>query len=166
MHLISLDGDLGVKMKLHSLKIKDELQDRQSANPQYLACSVLKKDDLLTTHDTCHTHEKEIPVVHTEEDDAFTDALQEFLSVKDADIYSPKVDTSQSSMIDGMNHSGEFESAEALIHENDLIQGKGIASEIFYEAQGGESLDFVSVAFSMRSSSSPDYHGIDMQVPL
>ncbi|KAJ0034329.1 hypothetical protein Pint_24264 [Pistacia integerrima] len=166
VHLISLDGDLGVKMKLHSLKIKDELQDRQSANPKYLARSVLKKDNLLTAHGTCNTPVKHLSAVHTEEDDAFTDALQEFLSVTDTDIYSPKVDTSQSSMIDGMNYSGEFESAEALIHENDLIQGKSFSSEIFYEAQGGESLDFVSVAFSIRSSSSPDYRGIDMQMSI
>ncbi|XP_044485071.1 uncharacterized protein LOC123210663 isoform X2 [Mangifera indica] len=166
VHLISLDGDLGVKMNLHSLKIKDALQDRQSANQQYLAYSVLKKDDLLTPHGTCDTLEKESSVVHKEEDDTFTDALPEFLTVTEMDVYSPKVDTSPSSMINGMNHSDEFESAEALIHENDLIQGKGISSEIFYEAQGGESSDFVSVAFSMRSSSSPDYQGIDMQMSI
>ncbi|XP_044499300.1 uncharacterized protein LOC123220770 isoform X3 [Mangifera indica] len=166
VHLISLDGDLGIKMKLHSFKVKDELQDSQSTNPHYLACSVLRKDDLLTPDAPFDTHEEEISVAHTEEDDIFTDALQEFLSVTDTDFHTSKADTSQSSMIDGMNHSGEFESAEALIHENDLIQGRGISSEIFYEAQGGESLDFVSVAFSMRSSSSPYYCGIDMQMSV
>ncbi|KAK1591812.1 hypothetical protein Q3G72_014066 [Acer saccharum] len=162
VHIISLDGDLMVKTKLHSLKIKDELQGRHSANPQYLAYSVLKDDNLPTSHVCGDAPEKEVSLVHLEEDDAFTDALPEFMSVTD---HSPKTGMSRSGMKEVCGPS-EFEAAEALFHKDDWVQGKGISSEIFYEAHGGDSLDFVSVTFSMRSSTSPDYDGIDMQMSI
>lgn len=155
MHIISLDGDLTVKMKLHSLKIKDELQGCLSKTPQYLACSVLKNDDLLNSHDACDTPGMDVSMVLLEEDDTFTDALTEFMSVTDADFCSPGAGKDRD----------DFLPSEALIRKHDLIQEKGIASEIFYEAEGDDSLDFVSLIFSTRSYNSPDYDGIDMQVP-
>lgn len=155
MHIISLDGDLTVKMKVHSLKIKDELQGCLSETPQYLACSVLKNDDLLNSHGACDNPEMGVSMVLTEEDDTFTDALPEFMSVTDADFYSPRTGHDPDDCLP----------AEALIHKHDLVLGKGISSEIFYEAEGGDSLDFVSLIFSTRSYNSPDYDGIDMQVP-
>ncbi|KAL5782083.1 hypothetical protein ACOSP7_007112 [Xanthoceras sorbifolium] len=162
VRIISLDGDLTVKTKLHSLKIKDELQGLVSANPQYLAYSVLKDEDLLTSHVRGDASEKETSLVYLEEDDTFTDALPEFMSVTD---YSPRMGISQSGMKE-ISGSGAFESDEALIHKDDWVHGKGISSEIFYEAQGGDSLDFVSVTISTRSSTSPDYDGIDMQMSI
>lgn len=151
MHIISLDGDLTVKMKLHSLKIKDELQGCLSETPQYLACSVLKNDDLLNSQDACDAPEMDVSTVLPEEDDTFTDALTEFMSVTDT---SPGA---------GKDHD-DFLPTEALIRKHDLVQEKGIASEIFYEAEGGDSSDFVSLIFSTRSYNSSDYDGIDMQV--
>ncbi|KAH9684016.1 C2 domain-containing protein [Citrus sinensis] len=153
VHIISLDGDLTVKMKLHSLKIKDELQGCLSETPQYLACSVLKNDDLLNSQDACDAPEMDVSTVLPEEDDTFTDALTEFMSVTDA---SPGA---------GKDHD-DFLPTEALIRKHDLVQEKGIASEIFYEAEGGDSSDFVSLIFSTRSYNSSDYDGIDMQLSI
>ncbi|XP_024958370.1 uncharacterized protein LOC102625672 isoform X2 [Citrus sinensis] len=153
VHIISLDGDLTVKMKLHSLKIKDELQGCLSETPQYLACSVLKNDVLLNSQDACDAPEMDVSTVLPEEDDTFTDALTEFMSVTDA---SPGA---------GKDHD-DFLPTEALIRKHDLVQEKGIASEIFYEAEGGDSSDFVSLIFSTRSYNSSDYDGIDMQLSI
>ena len=144
-----------VKTKLHSLKIKDELQGRLSGNPQYLACSVLKNDSSLESHQTCDPHGNEMCGVHPDDDDTFKDALPEFMSLTDSGALSQYMD---------MKDASGFESAEVLIHEKDLVKGKGLSGEIFYEAQGGDDLDFVSVAFSTGGSGSPVYDGVDTQV--
>lgn len=144
-----------VKTKLHSLKIKDELQGRLSSNPKYLACSVLKNDSSLEFHRTRDPHGNEMSGVHPDDDDTFTDALPEFISLTDSDALSQHMDAKDVS---------GFESTEMLIHEKDLVHGKGLCGEIFYEAQGGDDLDFVSVIFSRSGSSSPVYNGIDTQV--
>lgn len=154
VHMTTLDGDLTAKMKLHSLKIKDELQGRLSTNPQYLACSVLENDGV---------SEKDMSTVLLEDDDNFADALPEFLSSTEG-IVSPKKEISQSGMIRDIGDTSESESSGALICNEKLVQGKGITDEIFYEAEGGDSSDFVSVAFSTRSPTSNGYDGIDMQV--
>ncbi|XVF38939.1 hypothetical protein REPUB_Repub20aG0145800 [Reevesia pubescens] len=138
--IISWGSDLMVKTKLHSLKIKDELQGRLSGNPQYLACSVQKNDSSIESHRTCDPVVNEMSEVHPDDDDTFKDALPEFMSLTDSD--------------------------EVLIHEKDLVQGKGLSGEIFYEAQGGDDLDFVSVTFSKRGSGSPVYDGIDTQMSI
>ncbi|XVE82332.1 hypothetical protein DITRI_Ditri15bG0139900 [Diplodiscus trichospermus] len=155
--MISWGSDLMVKTKLHSLKIKDELQDRLSGNPQYLACSVLKEDSSHESHQTCEPHGNEMSGVHPDEDDTFTDALPEFMSLTDSDTLPEYMDKKDASGV---------ESAGMLIHEKDLVQGKGLSGEIFYEAQGGDDLDFVSVAFSKKGSASPVYDGIDTQMSI
>ncbi|OMO58554.1 Vacuolar protein sorting-associated protein 13 [Corchorus olitorius] len=157
VNLISWESDLLVKTKLHSLKIKDELQGRLSGNEQYLARSVLKNDSSLESHRSCDPHENEMSAVHPDDDDTFTDALQEFISLTESDALSQYMD---------MRDASGFESAEMLIQEKDLIQGKGLSGEIFYEAQGGDDLDFVSVTFSTRGSGSPVYDGIDTQMSI
>ncbi|XP_017974971.1 PREDICTED: uncharacterized protein LOC18603726 [Theobroma cacao] len=157
VNMISLGSDLVVKTKLHSLKINDELQGRLSGNPQYLACSVLKMDSSLQSDRSCDPRGTEMSVVHPDDDDTFKDALPEFMSLTDSDALSQYMD---------MKDASGFESAELLIHEKDLVQGKGLSREIFYEAQGGEDLDFVSVTFSTRGSGSPLYDGIDTQMSI
>ena len=89
-----------------------------------------------------------------EDNDIFKDALPEFASLSDAACGT----TGQN-----VGHA-RFESAEALIQEQDLVIGRGISGEIFYEAEGGDYKDFVSVVFSTRSPSSNDYNGTDTQV--
>ncbi|GKV06822.1 hypothetical protein SLEP1_g18658 [Rubroshorea leprosula] len=148
VHMISCESDLMVKTKLHSLQIKDELQGRLSGNPQYLACSVLKNENLLESPVASESHEKEMSVEHLDDEDTFTDALPEFASLLQ------HVDPDR------------FDPAGALISEEELIQGKGLSGEIFYEAQGGDYLDFVTVTFSSRSSCSPVYNGIDTQMSI
>ncbi|GAV71650.1 DUF946 domain-containing protein/DUF1162 domain-containing protein/Chorein_N domain-containing protein [Cephalotus follicularis] len=166
VHVIRRDGDLTVKMKLHSLKIKDELQGRVSTAPQYLAFSVLKNDQLHASSGYSDFHGGETPVAVPEDEESFTDALADFMSLSDSGIHSPKMDSSHCPTIDTIGHSAGFESAEALLLKADLVQGKGSCGEIFYEAQGADNSDFVCVTFSTRSSSSPDYDGVDTQMSV
>lgn len=71
----------------------------------------------------------------TEEDDTFTDALTDFTPLPDA--------------------------AEAL---NDIGKARGNSGDIFFEAEGIDDSDFVSLTFVRRTPQSPDYDGIDTQV--
>ncbi|KAK8704101.1 hypothetical protein V6N13_047734 [Hibiscus sabdariffa] len=185
--MISSASDLVVKTKLHSLQIKDELQGRLSGSSQYLACSVLKYDSSLESKQTCDLNGSETSGVHLDDgdafkdaskqtcdlngnetsgvhldddyddDDAFKDALPEFISLTDSDTLSQYMDM--------MDASG-FEQDEMIIHEKDLMQGKGLSGEIFYDAQGGDDLDFVSVTFSKKGPSSPSYDGIDTEMSV
>lgn len=160
--MISSESGLTVRTKLHSLKVKDELQHQLSGVPQYLAYSVLKNGDVQDLHGACDFNDKEMPVGHVDDEDAFTDALPEFLSPTDPG--TPDMDMIQCSMMMDSDECVGFESGEGLVHEKDGSQGKGLYDEVFYEAQGGEFSDFVSVVFLTRSSSSHDYNGIDTQV--
>lgn len=149
-------------MKLHSLRIKDELQGQLRKVPQYLACSVLKKDNL-SSQGTGDPHEKEVSVILLEDEDTFTDALPEFLSLRDLGLHSQDMDVAQCGIMGYIDNRGGSELAGVLIHEKDSIQ-ETFSDEIFYEAQGGDDSDFVSVTFLARSSGSHDYDGIDTQV--
>lgn len=138
VHVSSCEGDLVAKMKLHSLKIKDELQGPLSSGPQYLACSFLADQHSDAHHDKVEGRGKDIQMM--EEDDTFTDALPDFLSFPDSSEYSSP--------------------------EKDLLNGKGIIGDIFYEAQGSDESNFVSVVFLTRNPTSPDYDGIDTQMSI
>ncbi|XP_010524589.1 PREDICTED: uncharacterized protein LOC104802610 [Tarenaya hassleriana] len=164
VHMISSESGLTVRTKLHSLKVKDELQHQLSGIPQYLAYSVLKNGDIQDLHGVCDFNDKEMPVGHVDDEDAFTDALPEFLSPTDPS--TPDMDMIQCSMMMDSDECVGFKSAEGLVHEKDGSQGKGLYDEVFYEAQGGEFSDFVSVVFLTRSSSSHDYNGIDTQMSV
>lgn len=83
-----------------------------------------------------------------DEDDSFTDALPDFLSLSDVSNY------------DSPGH----ESTDTIFTDNDIEKRKSISSDIFYEAEDSESSDFVVVTFLTRGSDSPDYDGIDTQV--
>jgi vacuolar protein sorting-associated protein 13A/C len=74
VHIVTSEGDLAVKVKLHSLKIKDELQGK-SSRPQYLACSVLNNEHSSASHSTSNLHGGELRPATTEDDDVFEDAL-------------------------------------------------------------------------------------------
>jgi vacuolar protein sorting-associated protein 13A/C len=164
VHLISSESGLTVRTKLHSLKIKDELQQQQSGSAQYLAYSVLKNEDIQESLGTCDSFDKEMPVGHADDEDAYTDALPEFLSPTEPG--TPDMDMIQCSMMmDSDEHVG-LEDTEGGFHEKDTSQGKSLCDEVFYEVQGGEFSDFVSVVFLTRSSSSHDYNGIDTQMSI
>lgn len=131
-----------VKIKLHSLKIKDELQGRLSVAPSYLAVSVLKSEIL--SSDQFDSHGKEMS---HDDDDSFTDALSEFISQTDGGYCLHNMDLDQQGI------ASDLESLE-----------KGTPREVYYEAEGIDLSHFVSVCFTTRSSGSPDYDGIDTQV--
>ncbi|KAM3341348.1 putative protein isoform X1 [Capsicum galapagoense] len=140
VRVLHSEGDLSVKMKLHSLKIKDELQGSLCPGPQYLACSVLMDHGAASCPDPLEPHGKEPPLTVIEEDDMFKDALPEFLSLTD--------------------------SIEATTPEKELSRGRILASDIFYEALGSDDSDFVSLTFTTRHPDSPDYDGIDTQMSI
>ncbi|KAJ4843890.1 hypothetical protein Tsubulata_025940 [Turnera subulata] len=162
VHVTRADGDLTVKMKLRSLKIKDELQGRLSSHPHYLACSILKNDKSVASPSTPDSEEKDTSVELHDDDDTFIDAFQDFLSPSDHCV-SPRIDRFLGEMT---TDSTELQSAQPLVYAHEPLHGKHISSEIFYEVQGGDNLDFVSLIFITRSSSSPDYDGIDTQMSI
>lgn len=164
LHMIRWEGDLTLKMKLHSLKVKDELQVRLSTTLQYLACSVLNNDNLVTSPGIMDPHMKEMCALLHEDDDTFADALPDFMSISDAGFVSQIMDMDTCATAEDINDDTGFASTEAAIVEKNMVKGKVISGEIFYEAVGGDNSNFVSVTFLTRSSSSPDYDGIDTQV--
>ncbi|KAL3812236.1 hypothetical protein ACJIZ3_013504 [Penstemon smallii] len=140
VHVSCCMNDLTVKMKLHSLKIMDELQGPLSSNSQYLACSVITDHHSLSSPNNLEAQVEDLFAVAVEEDDIFKDALPDFMSLPD--------------------------SAETGIHEKDLSRGKVVPSDVFYEALGSDDSDFVSVTFLTRNPGSPDYNGIDTQMSV
>ncbi|KAK3025351.1 hypothetical protein RJ639_043860, partial [Escallonia herrerae] len=130
VHVVCWEGDLTVKMKLHSLKIKDELQ----GSSQYLACSVVDNTSF-DSHGTLAPR-----VVKTEDNDIFKDALPDFMSLPD--------------------------SADTFLIENDMGKTKAFSGDVFYEAQGTDDSDFVSVTFLTRNPDSLDYDGIDTKMSI
>ncbi|XP_015087740.1 uncharacterized protein LOC107031055 isoform X1 [Solanum pennellii] len=140
VRVLHSEGDLAVKMKLHSLKIKDELQGSLCPGPQYLACSVLMDHGASSCTDPLEPDGKEPPLTVIDEDDIFKDALPDFLSLTD--------------------------SIEATTPEKELSRGRSLASDIFYEALGSDDSDFVSLTFTTRHPDSPDYDGIDTQMSI
>ncbi|KAB2604886.1 hypothetical protein D8674_042145 [Pyrus ussuriensis x Pyrus communis] len=166
LHMIRWEGDLTLKMKLHSLKIKDELQVRLSTTPQYLACSVLNNDNLVSSPGIVDPHMKEMSALLHEDDDTFTDALPDFMSISDTGLGSQIMDMDTCATTEDVNDDTGFATPQAIIHEKKLVMEKVISGEIFYEADGGDNSNFVSVTFLTRSSSSPDYDGIDTQMNL
>ncbi|KAL8484750.1 hypothetical protein ACS0TY_027161 [Phlomoides rotata] len=80
--------------------------------------------------------EKDVLAATAEEDDIFGDALSDFMI------------------------------SETGIHEKDLVKGYIDPDDVFYEAMGSDDSDFVSVTFSTRTPSCPDYDGIDTQMSI
>lgn len=155
-----------MKMKVHSLKIKDELQGRLSVSPQYLACSVVKDEKNIYpfTYDPVGT---ELPRTVLEEDDIFNDALSDFTSTPDHSVYSQGCEMSfgsKHSTSYALEHSASVDSIDGSSYDKELEKGKGLSGEIFYEAQDTDASDFVTVTFLTRHPGSSRYNGVDTQV--
>lgn len=155
-----------IKMKLHSLKIKDELQGRLSLSPQYLACSVLKneKDACPSSYDPKGTELRKPFLV---EDDIFNDALSDFTSTPDHTFYSEGLEMafdSKHSTSYPLEYSGSVDFTDGLPSEKELAKGKGLTIEEFYEAEDTDASDFVAVTFLTRHPGSAQYDGVDTQV--
>ncbi|KAI3677366.1 hypothetical protein L1987_86992 [Smallanthus sonchifolius] len=126
-------------MNLHSLKIKDELQS-SSTGPQYLACSVLKNYRSLDPTSIINPQMEEVLAGPAEDDDTFTDALPDFISLSD--------------------------SVEALVHDKDHGKARGNSGDIFFEAEGIDESDFLSLTFLKRTPQSADYDDTDAQMSI
>ncbi|XP_019431159.1 PREDICTED: uncharacterized protein LOC109338390 isoform X1 [Lupinus angustifolius] len=163
VNVILSDGDLTVKMKLHSLKIKDELLGCLSGVPRYLAVSVLNNETLSSSPVSFDSHGKDAPFGFPDDDDSFVDALSEFISQADGGNHLHNMDLGQKGR---MMITTDFESLENLIHEKEIEKGKNTPHEIYFEAEGSDHSNFVSVSFATRSSGSPDYDGIDTQMSV
>ncbi|KAL8205058.1 hypothetical protein R6Q57_010681 [Mikania cordata] len=136
VYVASYDGDLTVRMNLHLLQIKDELQ-HSSSGPKYVACSVVENYRSLDPTSIANLQVEEVLVSMAEDDDTFTDALTDFMPLPDA--------------------------VEALVHEKDPEPGKarGNSGDVFFEAEDIDDSDFVSLTFLKRTLQSPYYDGID-----
>ncbi|CAL9040995.1 unnamed protein product [Musa banksii] len=157
-------SDLIVKMKLHSLKIKDELQGCLSNFPEYLVCSVMSDKLKARKSDTLDVSETIFEPFSLEEDDCFTDALPDFLSTPDQSSCSNYIDLA-SNLGPGADH---FENHAGVNHndpsDHDKDHMNGKAGEIFYEAQDSNISDFVAITFLTRYPDSRLYVGIDTQM--
>lgn len=164
MHIVCWEGDLTVKMKLHSLRIKDDLQGSSSTSSQYLACSVQETDRLFASPRILDPPGEEMSMAQLEEDDIFRDALQDFMSLPDQESNLQHKDTVKSTWTEDVIDFVEVDSGPPLIPGMSPGKGKGTSGEIFFEAEDNNSSDFVSVTFLTRNPGSPDYDGIDTQV--
>lgn len=158
VHVVRLNGDLTAKMKLHSLKIKDELQGYVSSGPKYLACSVQKNDQVSASQSSSGPPVQDLLLLAREDDDIFTDALPEFMFLSDSAL------SSRSPRVGDITGCAELDFLG--VHEEVSGKGKTIHGDVFYEAEGSDNSDFVSVSFSTRDPSSPDYDGIDAQMNI
>lgn len=166
VNLVCVKDDLNVKMKLHSLKVKDELQSWHSASVQYMACSVLKNKGSSSSF-VLDSNSDEIPITVMEEDDVYRDALPEFLHTTDHIFYSHSLDTPRGTKHGLLNLSPRSFAAdfyETLHFDKEMLDGKKIFNEDFCDTHDIEESDFVSVTFTTRSCGSLFYDGIDTQV--
>ncbi|XP_035834787.1 uncharacterized protein LOC110887015 isoform X3 [Helianthus annuus] len=138
VYVASCEGDLTVKMNLHLLKIKDELQN-SSTGPQYLAYSVLENYRSLNPTSTINPQVEEV-LVGPAEDDDFADALPDFMSLAD--------------------------SVDAVVHEKDHGKARGNSGDVFFETEALDESDFVSLTILKRTPQSPDYDGVDTQMSI
>lgn len=152
-----------MKMKLHSLKIKDELQGRLSLTPQYLACSVLKENNMNSHSCGFDISERGRSSFLLDEDDSFKDALPDFLSVSDQSFYSQTHELiCDMSSADLCKYYAGIGHADASNCDKDQVNG--LVGEVFYEVSESNIPDFVAVTFITRSPGSPLYDGTDTQV--
>ncbi|CAA6659805.1 unnamed protein product [Spirodela intermedia] len=143
VNVVRSEADLTVKMKLHSLKVKDELQGRLSSPPQFLACSVLKDNMDSPRLSSLHLNDRVFCNFFFDKDDIFYGRITRFLG----DVWS---------VLD----SNEFSS-----QEKERTKWK-TATEVFYEAQDDVTTDFIAVTFLTRNPDSPHYDGIDTQMTI
>ncbi|KAI3512412.1 hypothetical protein L1887_19727 [Cichorium endivia] len=132
LYVASCEGDLTVRMNLHMLKVKDELQN-SSTGPHYLALSVVEN------YRPCPTNPpvEEIPVGGgmVDDDDDDDDDFGDDFADADEDFTEP------------------------VVHEKGL-------GDVFFEAEGVDDSDFVSLTFLKRTPQSSDYNGIDSQASI
>ncbi|KAL6634351.1 hypothetical protein ACP70R_027022 [Stipagrostis hirtigluma subsp. patula] len=153
VNVVQSSRGLSVKTKLHSLKIKDELQGRLSMSSKYLACSVIN-ESVETTCSGGPDNEGDLSPFSVDED-SFMDALTDFTPEQSSSPHENEVDT---------NEYTEMSPKGGLWFDGD--QQKVKPPEIFYEAQDNNVTDFVVLTFLSRSPDSCLYDGIDSQMSI
>ncbi|CAL5058295.1 unnamed protein product [Urochloa decumbens] len=149
---------LSVKTKLHSLKIKDELQGRLSTSSKYLACSVIDESVEASCSGTPDKEGDLMPFAMDE--DSFMDALTDFTSDQNCNLHDNEIPN----LVSDANDYTEMSSKDDVWFDGD--QQKVKPSEIFYEAQDDNVTDFVVLTFLSRSPDSCLYDGIDSQMSI
>ncbi|XP_062219043.1 uncharacterized protein LOC133918926 [Phragmites australis] len=159
VNVVQSSRGLSVKTKLHSLKIKDELQGRISKSSKYLACSVINE----SVEATCSgTPDKEGDLsTFSVDEDFFMDALTDFTPDQSSNPHDHEI---PSNLISDTNEYTETVSKDGLCFDGD--QQKVKPTEIFYEAQDNNVTDFVVLTFLSRSPDSCLYDGIDSQMTI
>lgn len=157
VNVVQSSRGLSVKTKLHSLKIKDELQGRLSMSSNYLACSII--NDNLETVDSSTPDEEGHPKPFSVEEDSFMDALTDFTPDQSPNLHDFEI---PSNSISDPDEHIELSSKDSLCFEGDHQKIKH--TEIFYEAQDNNVNDFVVLTFLSRTPDSCLYDGIDSQV--
>lgn len=158
------EGDLTLKTRLHSLRIKDELQGHLSECSKYLAYSVVKSG----IHPSL-SYANESPcsmdmLTQKSEEDDFTDALSDLVFEHESDEYCTHLDSQFGRVGDIGGGIPGLYTMHSLMFEMDGGREKGFSGDIFSEGPGTDHGDFVSVNFARRDSGSLDYEGIDSQV--
>ncbi|XP_015689233.1 uncharacterized protein LOC102707936 [Oryza brachyantha] len=159
VNVVQSSRGLSVKTKLHSLKIKDELQGRLSTSSNYLACSVI--NDNLETVDSSTPDEEGHPKSFSVEEDSFMDALADFTPDQSPNLHDLEIPSS--SISDPDVHT-ELSLKDSLYFDGD--QQKVKPTEVFYEAQDNSVNDFVVLTFLTRTPDSCLYDGIDSQMSI
>jgi vacuolar protein sorting-associated protein 13A/C len=156
VNVVQSSRGLSVKTKLHSLKIKDELQGRFSMTSKYLACSIIDE----SVEGTCSsTPDKEGDVsTFSVDEDPFMDALTDFTSDQNCNMQENEIPN----LVSEASIYTETSSKDGIWFNGD--QQKVKPSEVFYEAQDNNVTDFVVLTFLSRSPDSCLYDGIDSQV--
>uniref|UniRef100_A0A0E0NER2 C2 domain-containing protein n=1 Tax=Oryza rufipogon TaxID=4529 RepID=A0A0E0NER2_ORYRU len=157
VNVVQSSRGLSVKTKLHSLKIKDELQGRLSMSSNYLACSVI--NDNLETVDSSSPDEEDHRKSFSVEEDSFMDALTDFTPDQSPNLQDLEIPSN--SIFDPDGHT-QLSSKDGLSFDGD--QQKVKPTEVFYEAQDNNINDFVVLTFLTRTPDSCLYDGIDSQM--
>jgi hypothetical protein len=153
-------------MNLHYLKIEDKLRGSISPSCQYVARSVLSKENMcLTIVSNDALTESELKM--REEEDIYNDALNEFggspssspaKSLDYSQSYSKRTEKVIFSSVKNMALSSELEPFN-------LRPGERLMDKIL-TGTNRDSRSFVTMQIITRQLESPDYDGTDVQVSL
>lgn len=173
--LLQRQYDMLIGVKLHSLKIEDELQGHVGPSCRYIARSVISTSN---THFMLDPVENEgswsredmppLNVAIDDDDDDFDDALPDFGSPHSS---VSAAQSPSSSFRHASSTKLEASSSEKALPHWDLdhlsaIRAEQLLDEIFNEHEDVEVSDFVNLRLVIRHKESVDYDGTDTQVVI
>ncbi|KAL3679175.1 hypothetical protein R1sor_022131 [Riccia sorocarpa] len=172
--LLQRQYDMLIGVKLHSLKIEDELQGHVGPSCRYIARSVISLNNL----DTIDATEKQVSgipeslptlnlSVDDDDDDDFDDALPDFGSPHS----SFSAAQSPSGSFRGSSAKLEPSSSEKSLphwglNPSSAMEAEKLLDEIFNEHEEVEVSDFVNLRLIIRHKESVDYDGTDTQMSI